>query len=296
MFDRFRRNKKPIRPVSNEPPNGSACGSVASLPPTDDSPVVDKSTNYNTPTNGQIRASAGTTPDKLPILAKLITDRLKSVVEHQARHLTNQNRELALQNEDGLKKQICAAAQQINDATLARIDDEAHAFKEVIDGHLSPLADRLEGALEKSTSARWSALAAQIQEVVSNSARQALLRPVIDGVLALLDRIGNERAFLTAWYRRDPELVLHLGARQMFERYDSAVQSFYTEIYMILRALDVHPLDCGAGRFNPHTQRIVEVEATKNPELDGHVARIFRAGFTWGDTVLRPEQVVVFKK
>jgi molecular chaperone GrpE (heat shock protein) len=112
----------------------------------------------------------------------------------------------------------------------------------------------------------------------------------------MFDRIHDEDAFLVAWYRRSPDLALNLGSRQLQERYDEAVRSFAAEALMILRSLGVEQMQGGAGPFDPQRQRVVAVETTTRPELDGHVARIVRAGFLWNGTLYRPELVVVYKQ
>ena len=132
-------------------------------------------------------------------------------------------------------------------------------------------------------------------ETCSITTQRAILRPVIDRLIRFLDRIHDEREFLAAWYRKNPELPLHLGSRQVQERYDDAVGSLATEVHMILRGLGVEPIQGCSGPFNPQHQHVAGVESTARSELDGHVAKIVRAGFTWSGTMLRPEAVVVFK-
>ncbi len=92
-----------------------------------------------------------------------------------------------------------------------------------------------------------------------------------------------------------PDLQAHLGCRQLQERYNDAVVSFATEILMTLRGLGVEEIQGGAGQFNPQPPRVVDKEMTTRPDMDGHVAKIVRAGFTWNGMMLRPEEVIVYK-
>ncbi|MBP7935822.1 MAG: hypothetical protein KA354_14335 [Phycisphaerae bacterium] len=176
------------------------------------------------------------------------------------------------------------------------IDGHACELQTAITQRLEALPARLSECLTQISAEHWTAIGSQLAEAALTANRQAALRPVIDQSLALLDRIHDEGEFLATGYHRNPELALHLGSRQLFETYDAAVRSFVTEIFMILRTLDVHPIQGSAGPFNPQLQRVVGVERTSKPELDGHVARIVRVGVTWNGAVFRHEQVIVFKK
>lgn len=294
MWKLFHRKKKPIHHLSNAPPPDWVGGEVSLENPDRTEPASMPEQDLP-PDSTATGAVAVVGPEQLNALAKLISKRLAPLMDHQAQNVAHHTTKMTLDSHARLAEQINTAVEQINENVATRISAEATGLQHTVEQQLDPLADRLQACLAKSTADHWFAIAGQLEEACSATTQRATLRPVIDQLLALQDRIGDERAFLTAWYRREPELGMHLGCRQMFERYDSAVQSFVTEIYMILGSLDVHPLNGCAGPFNSQQQKIVGLEATTNPELDGHVARVVRPGFTWAGTVLRPEQISVFK-
>ena len=158
------------------------------------------------------------------------------------------------------------------------------------------LTDKIATTVRADTEQHWSALEKMLVEVCSTATQCAIQRPIIDVLIALQDRIHNDVVFLSAWYHKNPDLTLHIGCRQLQERYDNALRSYAAEILIILRGLGVEQIQGVSGRFNPQHQRVVDVELTTQPELDGHIAKILRAGFTWNSTILRPEEVIVFKQ
>ena len=184
---------------------------------------------------------------------------------------------------------------KIAESLVQQLDQQGRDLCESLESQVRPLGDRIVAAATQAADAQGVALRKDLTEACSATTQRAAQRPVIDGLIALLDRICDEREFLTAWYRKDPQLALHLGCRQLHERYDDAVGSFAAEIHMILRSLGVEQIAGCSGPFNPKHQRVVALEMAANPDLDGHVAKIVRAGFTWNGTILRPELVVVFK-
>lgn len=295
MWNPFKR-KKTIHPPPNAPPGRSAGTETGRLQtPAGPPPAVGTSQEACPDTAGPDAVNA-LGREQLSKLAKTVARYLIPLIQSQTQDAVNNTAALVFDGHARLESRISTAVEQISEAVASRMVDDVREFEQVVAQHLDPLAESLRTAVENKVTDQLSAVGNHVADVCSASAQQAVLRPVVDQILALLDRMGDERTYLTWWYRKDPELGLHLGCRQLHERYDGAVQSFRQEIYILLRSLDVHPLDGCAGPFNPRHQQIVGVEATTNPELDGHVARAVRPGFLWGGMILRPEQIVVFKK
>lgn len=66
---------------------------------------------------------------------------------------------------------------------------------------------------------------------------------------------------------------------------------------MLLASLGVEKLEPPSGAINPRLQHVVGVEpAPPPPELDGHVARVVAAGFTWNGAIHRLEKVIAYKE
>jgi len=241
---------------------------------------------------GEIHADPVEKPSEL---AGQVASRLAPLISRQARHLAKSICQVMLQHQTRIEEQIHATAEQVAGVAIDRMSGAVHDLQVALVGRLDPLGDRVQAILEQGFADRWPGLADELNETCSIAARRSTLRPVIELLVAVVDRMHAERSFLAADYHREPQLAVDLNCRQLFERYDQALQSVVVELYMILRTLDVQPIHSSVGPLQPQHQRVREVEKTTNPNLDGIVARIEAPGFTWGDMVLRPEQVVVFK-
>ncbi len=225
------------------------------------------------------------------------------MVAHVAQLLDHQTHELAVVLNREVREGHSLAErrfQTLGQKLDERIGRQFHKLSqfqlEMIRRDVLPLADRISAAARHDAVEQWRVLRGEIVEGCSANTQRTAQRPIIEQLIALFDRLRDEAALLVASYRKDPDLSLHLGGRQLQERYDAAVRSFGVEIVMILRGLGVEVIEGAGGKFNPHLQKVVGVEMAPRPELDGQVARILRAGFSWNGVVLRPEQVIVFKK
>ncbi len=71
-------------------------------------------------------------------------------------------------------------------------------------------------------------------------------------------------------------------------------QYLLDEFIELLYRRDVLPLE-GDDRFNRENQKAIKVEHTDDAAADWRVARVVKRGFTRGNKVLRPEEVVVLR-
>jgi molecular chaperone GrpE (heat shock protein) len=195
-----------------------------------------------------------------------------------------------------VEKQLQASGLKIGDEVIHVVDKHCQIQQAMLQQGLLALGDRIIDVAKQDSEAHWSVLRREMTESCSTTTQRAAQRPIVDQLIALYDRIDDERAFLNISYRKEPDLGLNLGCRQLQERSDSAIRSFAAEVLIILRAVGVEPFAAGAGRSDPRIQNIVGVEPTSQADLDGHIARIIRAGFTWNGTQVRPESVIAFKK
>lgn len=67
------------------------------------------------------------------------------------------------------------------------------------------------------------------------------------------------------------------------------------ELLDVLARLDVRPFDQRDEAFDIRRHRVVAVAPTDVPEEHNRVTRVVRQGFTWGDQVLRPQEVAVLR-
>ena len=229
-------------------------------------------------------------------LATIVVPHLERQDSEFVAQLTEYFTERRADDHAAIEQRIDGLAGKIGEGLTEQFEQQGGNLQDSLKRRLTPLANHVAVATRKDAAEHCSALRGELREVCSANTQRAAQRPIIDGLLALLDRIGDEGVYLNAWYRKDPEMAIHAGCGELQGRYDDAVRSLAIEIHIILRGLGVELIQECAGPFNPKHQRVVDVELTSNPKLDGYVARIVRAGFMWDGTILRPEQVVVFKK
>jgi len=252
--------------------------------------------NKTTPsTNHGKRPEAAEGAVTVTALAKQVVSYLVPLIDQRDRVVADQIAERFLEGRTAISEHIDTFGVKFAESLVQQLDQQGRDLCESLESQVQPLGDRIVAAATQAAEEHGAALRKALQEACSTTTQRAAQRPVVDGLIALLDRIRDEREFLTTWYRKDTQLALQLGCRQLHERYDDAVGSFAAEIHMILRSLGVEQIAGCSGPFNPQHQRVVALEMAANPDLDGHVAKIVRAGFTWNGTILRPEHVVVFK-
>ncbi len=199
------------------------------------------------------------------------------------------------QAEEAADEKICLVIERVT----ADMAQHIHQLSQSLSVDLGERMDRLQqgvtASLERALQTGLGELKDQLTEATSDAARKTILRPIVDQLVAMRDRVLAEREFLSASYHREPELHGHLGCRQLHQQAEAVLTSLSQELLSILRQLDVIPIQAPAGQFNPRHQQIVSVEPTSDPQRDGHVSKILRPGYLWCGTVLRPEWVVVYK-
>lgn len=195
-----------------------------------------------------------------------------------------------------VENRIADLARQLSTTIAEDIEVRGKHVDGLIGRSLKPVADRVARAVVKDADSHWIAIRKELSESSIRAAQDSAVNPIIDQQIAMLDRVRDERAFLATAFRKDNDLTLDANARQYFEQYDAAIASVVTEILMNLRALGVEQTQGNAGPFDPKTQRVVGIEETSRADLDGHVARIVRAGFTRNGAQIRPELVIVYRK
>ena len=237
--------------------------------------------------------------DEMPLKEEISNAVKLQLVRFQARQKSFQEDRLnrfAQDHQRQLEQHIDRHAARVEARVASRLEQLCRELPATFTGSLEGLPQRIATTVHSLAEASTAALRKELSDGVAANVHRACLRPVIDQILALHDRIDDERQFLGVSFRRDADLATHIGARQLQAQHDAAAQSFGTEILMILRGMGVEPLDVSGPELDPHLQRVVDVELTSRAELDGRIARITRRGFRWNGALLRPEQVIVYKK
>lgn len=135
----------------------------------------------------------------------------------------------------------------------------------------------------------------KIDERIGRPVIDAIQRPMAERLIAVIDRIRTEQAYLAAYVEKDPDCAMHAGCRRVHDHSHQIANSIIEELTWILRDLGAEPLHGPGLQFDPKIQRVVQAEPTTDRSFDGQVCRVLRSGYTWRGTVLRPEEVVVYK-
>ena len=261
------------------------------------SPALPKETSAAGEQMPSFQPSEGTrSPElerRLARYLRAVFQQLPVLVDKPLRAFCEKQAEVQLQHQAAIDRSVAKIGESLNVLT------DAH-FEKLSESMAQQLTETLESCvaetLARCTENRLAAMTAALEDTCSAASRRATLGPVIEQIIALHDRSREEQVLLGSWFRRDADMLARLDCRQLFERCDAILGSITAETLMILRTFDVYPLAAGGGVFNPRQQRVVAVELTTNPDLDGQVARVVRLGFMWAGSIHRPEQVVVFKQ
>lgn len=209
-----------------------------------------------------------------------------------------------------LAKQISQSGLDILVAIGAQAADGHEALRATLDSTFAAGLARVREDLDKAridflersvthfgrrTDERWERLSRDVSRLMDAVARQALLTPIVNQLLAIYDRIPAEIAYQVALCRRLEARTLGGDLRTIVEQCESAQRSYMAELLLILTSLGLQRIETSGGPFNPQCQYVVGVEATSQPELDGHVARVLSAGFLWNGALYRPEKIIVYK-
>ncbi|MCB9852829.1 MAG: nucleotide exchange factor GrpE [Phycisphaerales bacterium] len=190
---------------------------------------------------------------------------------------------------------IADLGRQISKTIADGIDARGRHVDGLIGRSLKPIADRVARALVKDADPHWTAIHKDLSDGTIRAAQDSAVNPIIEQQIVMLDRVRDERAFLASAFHKDTHLTLDVGARQFFEQYDAALASVVTEILMNIRGFGVEQAHGKAGPFDPKSQRVVGTDESTRPDLDGHVARVVRPGFSRNGTQIRPELVIVYR-
>ncbi len=287
LFGRSQSRLPDLEPATQAwPPTG---------PPEQEKCSIPEPSNVAGGNNGDQNHSTPPVLNVAALVAKL-TSNLSKLLAQYHRAISAWIANAMHEQQAAVEKQLQSSGAKISDDVIHVVDKHCQVQKAMLEQGLLALGDRIIDVAKKDSESHWAVLRREMTESCSTTTQCAAQRPIVDQLIALCDRINDERTFLTASYRKEPDLALQLGCRQLQERSDSAVRSFASEVLIILRAVGVEPIAAGAGPFDPVIQRVVGVEPTSRADLDGHVSRIVRAGFVWAGTLLRPESVYVFKK
>jgi molecular chaperone GrpE (heat shock protein) len=112
------------------------------------------------------------------------------------------------------------------------------------------------------------------------------LKPFAKSLLFLLDSIREYDAEVEAMAKAQQPLD-HESVRLH-------VAHFADQLDDALRMVDLEPVELEGERFNPKTQRAIQVVPVEKAR-DGHVVRVVRPGWTLGGKALRPADVIVGK-
>jgi molecular chaperone GrpE len=97
---------------------------------------------------------------------------------------------------------------------------------------------------------------------------------------------------------------LYIDIILLYDRMDAACEhargepsqvlsSLREEVKEILLRRSIHRISTGHEIFDPRTQRAVSTETCLSPEEDRKVLRVLREGFSCGELVIRPQEVVI---
>lgn len=149
----------------------------------------------------------------------------------------------------------------------ARIDDELGALREQLEGLRDLFKRRLLD--DRTKQQAFDRLYAELEEAKRWRA-QALLRPLLNEIVLLVDRIDS---------------LLENEA-------DEKLELVRSELLETLARRSVEPIQEARGAFDPAVHEVISTEPTDDPALDGHVLRVVRRGYGIDGTLLRPIGVV----
>lgn len=125
--------------------------------------------------------------------------------------------------------------------------------------------------------------------------RRAALRPVLLDLLDLHDRLAAGRDALQGyrpvqgWFRR---IKSRIEDRRFVESVREGQGMSLRRLEELLARQQVRPMEILGKPVDPHTMKVMEVEAEPRPgQESGTVTAELRKGFLWGDEVLRLAEV-----
>lgn len=73
------------------------------------------------------------------------------------------------------------------------------------------------------------------------------------------------------------------------------VLSLRDELVEVLKRRDIEPIKVPSGIYDPRYQKVVRIEAAETAAEDGKVLEVLREGFCSGETVIRPQEIVLVR-
>lgn len=190
------------------------------------------------------------------------------------------------------QERVATVRAQLAEEVAKAVCDATPAVCEWLDERCRQECDEV----QKVLTSRLEMFSDNLASVCEQQMTMASLRPIIDSLLTIYDRLSTSSHQMMQLAANEPTLQLHLELRRLIERYDESLRDTLLGLTLLLESMDVRPVKTPCGRFDPHLQQVVRTERCSDPEYDGRVATVLRAGWMHGNRVLRPEQVIVYKK
>ena len=108
-------------------------------------------------------------------------------------------------------------------------------------------------------------------------------RPILMDLLHLYDSINNIFQGLQRQENVDRAKIAEVW------------EMISAELLEVLARQEVYPLEGDISCLDRRLHRAVTTEITTVPEENNMIAKVLRSGFTWGEQVLRPEEVILKK-
>lgn len=112
-----------------------------------------------------------------------------------------------------------------------------------------------------------------------------VMLPVLRDLIRLNDHLLK---FVDAW-RKKPE------EKRDWERLLDNMATFGDDIVDILDRYGLTAFTEDGDIFNPRRQRAIAIRSTQDPDADKTIAERLRPGFQWGESLIRNEEVVIYK-
>ncbi|RYX82769.1 nucleotide exchange factor GrpE [bacterium] len=121
----------------------------------------------------------------------------------------------------------------------------------------------------------------------------ARMKPMLSAMLFLYDAISDFKGELDA-YVDPPDW---LGERVLKKELIKMNLSYFQEQFdEVLRMCELQPIAPEMGEVaEPKVQNIVSTETTEDVDLNNHIQKVVRIGWTQGEKIFRPADVIIWK-
>jgi paraquat-inducible protein B len=166
-------------------------------------------------------------------VASFILPRMAKLLSQQGNEISSSTKKALEDLNPVIGDNFTFHGKKVGDDVLRRLDKQCRLFQAMIERSVTPMGERIADSMRNEIASHLTTLRREVTESCSAATQRAALKPIVDQLIALYDRINDEREFLNSAYRREPDLTLHLGSRQLQERGDAAVRSFAAEVLII---------------------------------------------------------------